>query len=81
VRAEDGVLLQGWHWPAPAGGKHSKITLLQLHGNAGSRHNRLYWVGPTTSLHTLVILLAEAKGLAQMNRIICSPRQQQPPLD
>jgi len=56
VRAEDGVLLQGWHWPAPAGGKHSKITLLQLHGNAGSRHNRLYWAGPTTSLHTLATL-------------------------
>lgn len=43
VRTEDGETLQAWYWPAIPGGKHSKITLLQLHGNAGSRHNRLYW--------------------------------------
>jgi hypothetical protein len=43
VRTEDGETLRGWYWAPVVGAKHADVTLLQLHGNAGSRHNRLYW--------------------------------------
>lgn len=62
VRTEDGVLLQGWHWPAPPGGKHAKITLLQLHGNAGSRHNRLYWAHHVRSKLGCGVTLLDYRG-------------------
>lgn len=62
VRTEDGVLLQGWHWPAPPGGKHAKINLLQLHGNAGSRHNRLYWAHHVRSKLGCGVTLLDYRG-------------------
>ena len=62
VRTEDGVLLQGWHWPAPPGGKHAKINLLQLHGNAGSRHNRLYWAHNVRSRLGCGVTLLDYRG-------------------
>ena len=62
VRAEDGVLLQGWHWPAPEGGRHPKVHLLQLHGNAGSRHNRLYWAHSVRSHLGCGVTLLDYRG-------------------
>jgi len=62
VRAEDGVLLQGWYWPAPPGGKHAKITLLQLHGNAGSRHNRLFWAHHVRTKLGCAVTLLDYRG-------------------
>ena len=62
VRTEDGLLLQGWHWPAPPSGKHAKVSLLQLHGNAGSRHNRLYWAHHTRSKLGCAVTLLDYRG-------------------
>ena len=40
---EDGIELHGWHWPALEGGRHSKVSVLHFHGNAGNREHRLRW--------------------------------------
>ena len=43
ILTDDGIKLHGWHWPATEGGKHSNVSVLQLHGNAGNREHRLRW--------------------------------------
>jgi uncharacterized protein len=43
VITKDGVHLEGWYLPSRVDGKHSNISLLHLHGNAGNRFHRLSW--------------------------------------
>ena len=62
VRTEDGETLRGWYWGPVAGAKHADVTLLQLHGNAGSRHNRLYWAHHLRSRLGCAVALLDYRG-------------------
>jgi len=62
VLTSDGETLRGYYWPAPAGGKHPKVTLLQLHGNAGSRHDRLYWAHHVRARLGVAVALLDYRG-------------------
>ena len=44
------------------GAKHADVTLLQLHGNAGSRHNRLYWAHHIRSRLGVGVALLDYRG-------------------
>jgi pimeloyl-ACP methyl ester carboxylesterase len=62
VRTEDGETIRGWYWAPLPGGKHADVTLLQLHGNAGSRHNRLYWAHHIRSRLGVGVALLDYRG-------------------
>lgn len=62
VRTEDGETLRGWYWAPVVGAKHADVTLLQLHGNAGSRHNRLYWAHHVRSKLGCGVTLLDYRG-------------------
>jgi hypothetical protein len=50
--AADGVRLRAWYWPG-----QRDVTLLILHGNAGNRRHRLYWMEELHDLGYGVFLL------------------------
>ena len=62
VRTEDGETIRGWYWAPMPGAKHADVTLLQLHGNAGSRHNRLYWAHHIRSRLGVGVALLDYRG-------------------
>jgi fermentation-respiration switch protein FrsA (DUF1100 family) len=62
VRTEDGETIRGWYWAPLPGEKHADVTLLQLHGNAGSRHNRLYWAHHLRSRLGVGVALLDYRG-------------------
>jgi len=40
---DDGIELLGWWLPPRRAGRHSDVSILHLHGNAGNRFHRLSW--------------------------------------
>ena len=73
IRTSDGETLKAWHWPAPSNGKHKKVNVLQLHGNAGSRHNRLYWAHHLRNKLGCGVTLLDYRGYGGSTGVVTEP--------